>query len=161
MNNAAELIHHVPGGGKAYSLVGDRYVILAGGEATGGAYTLIEATVPAGGGPSLHYHTREEEAFYLLEGEITFTVGDEEIVARPGTFVQVPRETRHAFKNRTSQTARMLIHCSPAGFDKFLAETGTELPSADAPPLPFSPRDIEKILEVTPRYGLVMLPPES
>jgi quercetin dioxygenase-like cupin family protein len=136
-------------------------VILADGDATGGAYTLIEATVPPAGGPSLHYHTREEEAFYLLEGEITFTVGDREIVARPGTFVQIPRKTRHAFKNRANQTARMLIHCSPAGFDKFLAETGSELPWTDSPPLPFSPSEIEKILEVAPRYGLVMLPPES
>jgi hypothetical protein len=54
-----------------------------------------------------------------------------------------------------------LIECSPAGFDQFVAETGTELPSGDSPPLPFSEGEIEKILEIAPRYGLFMLSPKS
>ena len=155
----AQLIHRPPGSGKTYSAVGDKYVFLATGDETGGAYCLMEATVPPGGGPPPHYHTREEEAFYVMEGEITFTVEDRTVVAGPGCFVQIPRGTAHAFKNQTGAPARMLIQCSPAGFEKFMTEFATELPSPDAPPLPPSPAEIEKLLSVAPQYGIVMLPP--
>jgi uncharacterized RmlC-like cupin family protein len=98
--------------------------------------------------------------FYVLEGEITFTVGDRTVVGTPGTFVQIPRETPHAFKNQSAAPARMLIQCVPAGFDRFMAEFATELPSADAAPLPPSGAEIEKLLSIAPRYGIVMLPRE-
>jgi len=159
MSTPAQLIHHTPGKGKTYSVVGDKYVILATGEETGGAYCLVEATVPPGGGPPPHYHTREEETFYVLEGEIAFTVGEETIIGTPGTFVQIPRHTPHAFKNKSPVSARMLIQCVPSGFEKFMAEFATELPSPDASPLPPTSGEIEKLLTVAPAYGIVLLPP--
>jgi quercetin dioxygenase-like cupin family protein len=159
MTNGAQLVHHRPGSGKTYSAVGDKYVLLATGEQTGGSYCLAEAIVPPGGGPPPHYHTREEEAFYVLEGQITFTVDGEIVVGSPGTFVQIPRGTPHAFKNESVGPARMLIQCSPPGFDKFIAEIGTELPGAEASPLPPTPAEIEKLLQIAPNYGIVMLPP--
>lgn len=161
MASPAQLIHHSPGIGKTYSAVGDKYVMLATGEQTGGAYCLADATVPPGGGPPPHYHTREEEAFYVLEGEVTFSVDDRTVVGTPGTFVQIPRGTPHSFKNRSEVPARMLIQCSPAGFEKFMAEFATELPSPEAPPLPPSPAEIEKLLRVAPDYGIVILPPPA
>ena len=54
----------------------------------------------------------------------------------------------------------MLIQCSPAGFEKFMAEFATELPSPDSPPLPPSPQEIAKLLSVAPKYGIVLLPPQ-
>lgn len=158
MPDAAHLIHHTPGTGKAFSAVGDKYVMLATGEQTGGAYCLAEATVPPGGGPPPHYHTREEETFYVLEGEITFMVDGKTVAGTPGTFVQIPRGMSHAFKNQSATPARMLIQCCPAGFDRFLAEFATELPSADAAPLPPSPTEIEKLIRIAPDYGIVLLP---
>ena len=158
MGTPSHLIHHTPGTGKTYSVVGDKYVMLATGEQTGGASCLAEATVPPGGGPPPHYHTREEEAFYVLDGEITFTVEDRTVIGTPGTFVQIPRGTPHAFKNHTGRPARMLIQCSPAGFENFMAEIATELPSPDSPPLPPSPEEIGKLLTVAPKYGIVILP---
>jgi quercetin dioxygenase-like cupin family protein len=155
----AVLIYHPPGTGKTYSAVGDKYVMLATGEQTGGAYCLADAIVPPGGGPPAHYHTREEESFYVIEGEITFTVDGKTVVGSPGTFVQIPRGTPHAFKNQSSAPARMLIQCVPAGFDRFMAEFATELPSPDAPPLAPAPEEIEKLLRIAPDYGIVMLPP--
>jgi len=155
----AQFLHRVPGQGKAYSAAGDKYVLLATGDQTGGAYCLADAYVPPGGGPPPHYHTREEESFFVIEGEITFTVDGRTVIGTPGTFVQIPRETPHAFKNASVQPARMLILCVPAGFDRFLAGFGTELPSADAPPLPPSPAEIEKLLRLAPDFGIVMLPP--
>ena len=159
MSTPAQFIHSAPGQSKTFSAVGDKYVILATGEQTGGAYCLADATVPPGGGPPPHYHTREEETFYVTEGEITFTVDGRALIGTPGTFVQIPRGTPHAFRNATAKPARMLIMCVPAGFEKFMAEFATELPSADAPAIPPSPGEIEKLLSIAPRYGIVMLPP--
>jgi quercetin dioxygenase-like cupin family protein len=159
MNLPPQFIHPLRDQGKTYSAVGDKYVMLATGEQTGGVYALMEASVPPGGGPPPHYHTREEESFYVLDGEITFTAGDERIQGRPGSFVQIPRGTPHAFKNESARPARMLILCTPAGFEKFMAEFATELPSPEAEPLPPSPREIEKLIEAAPQYGIVMLPP--
>jgi len=161
MSIPAQFILSEPGRAKTFSAVGDKYVILATGEQTGGAYCLADAFVPPGGGPPPHYHTREEESFYITDGEITFTVDGRTLVGTPGTFVQIPRGTPHAFRNASEKPARMLIMCAPAGFEKFMAEFATELPSADAPPVPASPGEIEKLLSVAPRYGIVMLPPPS
>jgi len=73
--------------------------------------------------------------------------------------VQIPRNTPHAFRNASDEPARALILCAPAGFDKFMAQFATELPSSDAPPVPPSPEEIEKLIRVVPEYGIVMLPP--
>ena len=159
MSTPAQFILSTSGTPKVLSAVGDKYVMLATGEQTGGAYCLAEAMVPPGGGPPPHYHTREEETFYVTEGEITFTVDARTVTGTTGTFVQIPRGTPHAFRNNTAKSARMLIMCVPSGFEKFMAEFATELPSADAPPVPPSPGEIEKLLAAAPRYGIVMLPP--
>lgn len=159
MPNPAQLIHRTPGTGKTYSAAGDRYIMLATGEQTGGAYCLMDATVPPGGGPPPHFHTREEETFFVLEGEVTFTAGENTIVGKPGKFVQIPRGLPHAFKNLTAHPARMLLQCIPAGFDQFLAAWATELPSPDSPPHPLTPEEIGKLLQVAPDFGIVMLPP--
>lgn len=160
MPQPAQLVHITAAAGKTYSVVGDKYTVLASGDQTGGAYSLTEAIVPPGGGPPPHYHTREEESFYVLEGEITFTVEDRPIVGAAGTFVQIPRRVPHAFTNSGSVTARMLILLSPAGFEQYFAECGTELSSREAAAIPPSPEEIEKLLSVAPKYGIVMLPPK-
>jgi quercetin dioxygenase-like cupin family protein len=154
----AQLIFATAATGKTYSAVGDKYTVLASGEQTGGVYSLTESIVPPGGGPPMHYHTRDEESFYVLEGEITFTVDDRTIIGTAGTFVQLPRGIPHCFKNNASASARMLILCSPPGFERFIAEFGTELPSPDAATIPPSPAEIEKLLSIAPNYGIVILP---
>jgi len=159
--NAPELILLTPGSGKTYSAVGDVYTMLATGAQTGGAYCLAHAIVPPGGGPPPHYHTREEEGFYVLEGEITFTVDGKTVVGTAGTFVQLPRGLPHAFKNNSGKPVRMLIQCVPAGFDLFLMEFAAELPTCDSAPIPPSPAEIEKLLAVAPRYGIHILPPPA
>jgi quercetin dioxygenase-like cupin family protein len=90
-----------PGEGRTVAVVGDVYRFLAVGEETGGKYALWEAVVPPGGGPPPHVHSREEEGFYVLEGEVTFTVGGERIVAAAGAFANMPVGTPHSFKNES------------------------------------------------------------
>src|SRR5437763_10854783 len=104
-----------PTEGRTIAVVGDVYRFLAVSEETGGKYALFEAIVSPGGGPPPHVHSREEEGFYVLEGEITFTINNERVVAKRGTFANMPAGTPHTFKNERSQPARMLISVAPAG----------------------------------------------
>jgi mannose-6-phosphate isomerase-like protein (cupin superfamily) len=75
-------------------------------------------------GPTAHVHDDEDDAFYVLDGEIRFVIEDRDIRAPAGTFVLVPPRVMHTFANRTSAPARMLNIHAPAGFDRRL------LPSA-------------------------------
>ena len=72
---------------------------------------------PHSDGPPIHLHEEEDDSFYVLEGEITFIVEDDEVLAGPGTFVLVPPGVRHTFANRGDAVARMLNIHAPAGFD--------------------------------------------
>jgi uncharacterized cupin superfamily protein len=146
-----------PGEGKRISVVGDVYRFLATGEDTGGAYAILEATVAPGGGPPLHRHSREDEGFFVLDGEITFTVVDRQVKAAAGTFVNLPPGVKHAFKNEGGRVAKMLILVAPAGFEKMFEETGVALTGPDAPGLPPTREEIEKLLGAAPRYGVEIL----
>lgn len=140
-------------------MVGDVYRVLATGEQTGGVYALCESRVLPGGGPPPHIHHREDEWFFVLEGEITFTVDGKTFTAKAGSFVAGPRGVPHAFKNLGNAPARMLIHVTPPGFEQFMAEFAVSVPSFDAPPAPVTPADIERLLVVAPKYGIELLPP--
>lgn len=147
------------GEGRTIAVVGDVYRFLATGEETDGRYAMWEAIVPPGGGPPPHVHSREEEAFFLLEGEITFQVGGETIVAGPGAFANMPVGSVHSFKNATDQPARMIISVAPAGLEKMFFEIGKPVPLFGAAPPP-SRAEIEKLLAVAPNYGVeIRLPP--
>jgi len=161
MQKEAQLIHLGPGAGPAFSAVGDVYRVLASGDQTGGQYVLCDSRVLPGGGPPPHIHRREDEAFFVLEGQITFTVDGKRIVAGPGTFLQGPRGIPHSFKNETAAPARMLILVAPPGFEKFIAEFAVPVPSIDSPPLPVKPADVERLHAVAPRYGIEILPPPA
>lgn len=142
-----------PGEGRTIAVVGDIYRFLATGDETDGKYAMFEAIVPPGGGPPPHIHSREEESFFILEGEITFTVGDERIVATAGTFANMPVGSLHSFKNATDKIARMIISVAPAGLEQMFLEVGQPVRLGDTPPLP-SKAEIEKLLAVAPKYGV-------
>lgn len=101
---------------------GDEYRFLATGNETDGEYFLVEATIPPGGGPPFHIQTREEEAFYVLEGELTFYGEDGEIVAGPGSYLNIPKGAKHRFRNNSDQVAQMLFFFTPAGIEKLFEE---------------------------------------
>jgi mannose-6-phosphate isomerase-like protein (cupin superfamily) len=78
---------------------------------------------PRRGGPPVHAHEAEDDAFYILEGELTFTVENEVVTAGPGTFVLVPPGLRHTFANEGDAVVRMLNVHAPAGFDLRLEQS--------------------------------------
>jgi quercetin dioxygenase-like cupin family protein len=98
--------------------LGCLFTVLADSEETGGQYGLIESLSPQGTEPPRHVHSREDETFYLLEGEITFYIGDETYKATPGMFVSAPRGVPHSYTFETD-VIRMLVLVAPGGFEEF------------------------------------------
>ncbi len=117
---------------KVTSGAGDQYRYLATGNDTDGGYYLVEAIVPPGGGPPFHIQTREEEAFYILEGTLTFYGDDGETVAGPGTFLNIPKGAKHRFRNNGNETAKMLFFFTPSGIEGLFDELARlDVPSGD------------------------------
>jgi quercetin dioxygenase-like cupin family protein len=150
-----------PAEGRTVAVVGDVYRFLATGEDINGKYALWETIVPPGGGPPPHVHSREEEGFYVLEGEITFTVNGERVVATAGMFANMPVGTPHAFKNESSKVAKMLISVAPAGLENMFFEFGVPLPEGSTTALPPTKEEIEKLLAIAPNYGIEIRLPQS
>ena len=105
-----------PGEGKALPV--PRHLIKATKEDTGGAYSLLEVVI-AGDGPPQHIHKAEEEAFYVLEGEVNIKIGEQTIRGTVGSFVLIPRGTVHTFWNAGPTHAKLLAIFSPPGFEQF------------------------------------------
>ena len=150
---------NTPPQGRTIAVVGDVYRFLATGQDTNGKYALFEALVGPGGGPPPHVHSREEEGFYVLEGEITFTVNGERVVAKAGTFANMPVGTPHSFKNEGDRPARMLISLTPAGLEQMFFEVGVPMAQGATTAPPPTKDEIEKPLAVAPGYGVTILLP--
>ena len=143
-----------PGEGKTVSVLGDRYTYKAVGEQTGGAYGVVETTVAApSAGPPPHIHHGEDEAVYVLEGEVTFLLGERTFTASAGAFAFVPRGTVHTFSNQGTREARLLVIISPPGFERAFEEMSAVAPRADQPP------DMERLAAIAQKHKLEIVPP--
>jgi quercetin dioxygenase-like cupin family protein len=89
-----------------------------GGE-TGGSLTALENVIPPGEGPPMHTHAAEDESWYVLEGDLRFSLGGELRPAPLGSFVFVPRGTPHCFQNIGTTPARLLVLFTPSGMERF------------------------------------------
>jgi len=131
---------------------------------TGGTYELLEHLITSAANSPMHVHTDEEEAFYLLDGEIEVEVDGERLHARPGSFVLVPRGAVHRFRVLT-ETARVLtITSSPCGAPgggtaAFFHAVG-EPASAPVLPVP-APPDLPTVASVAARCGIELLGPPA
>jgi quercetin dioxygenase-like cupin family protein len=150
----AQLVHRRAGTGESFWGPGDTYTFLVTNEESGGAYFVMEALVPPGGGPPPHIHNREDETFYVLEGTCTFLLGDGEVVAGPGDFVNVPRGMVHCFHNGGSGTARLLVTFTPGDIEHFFRDTLDRAYDL-AVPVPDNVAEVAaKYVAAAPRYGL-------
>ncbi len=143
-----------PNGGKHIAIAGDINSIIASKKDTEGTYSVVEAKVFPNGGPVPRIQTREHEGFYVLEGEIVFTVEEKEIVAKPGTFVNVPPNVTHSFKNKSNDLAKMLIILAPGGLENLFVEVGEEVSDPTIPPPPMSEEQMKKFADVASKYGV-------
>lgn len=141
-------------------VVGDTYTILVDGRDTAGRYSAIDMLVPAGGGPPPHRHDFEE-MFTVLEGAVEFTFRGEKLVAPPGTTINVPANAPHFFRNATTEPARLLCVCSPAGQEEFFREIGTVVESRTSPAPKLNKEEqksfVEKAKALAPKYRTEIL----
>ena len=133
--------------GEGYWVMGDIFTYLVTGADSGGSYFTWISNVGPYGGPPPHVHHLEDEQFYVLEGELTFSVGDQTFQMRIGDFVHISRETVHSFKNGPTPS-RLLATFSPAGIEGFFREVGEPVKDRLASPLPVTEETIARLLAV-------------
>lgn len=129
-------------------------VFKALGNDTGGTYSFWENRILPGQGAPLHVHTQEEESWYVLEGELTWTVGDKEFNAKQGSFINLPRFVPHKFLNKSHKPARMMLTYAPAGTENWFLDVGTPATDHGTPPVP-TKEEIERALKLGNQYGVI------
>ncbi|MCU0260570.1 MAG: quercetin 2,3-dioxygenase [Ilumatobacteraceae bacterium] len=131
--------------------------VKATAEETGGALTVIDTWLTPAANPPMHVHHDEDEAFFLLDGEIEFFLGGTSRVAGPGDFVFGPRGVPHRFEVRSPQ-ARMLVLGTPGGGEVFFRAMGEP---AAAPTLPVAQEpDVPRVISIAAAHGIdILLPP--
>lgn len=138
----------------AFRFLGIPTLMRSTAETTGGAFGLMEHwSMPPGFASPYHRHHGEDEAFYVVEGELAVVVDGKWLKAGPGTYVFGPREIPHGFKVVGNVPVRMLLLCTPGGFENFVLEQATAMTSPLAPP------DMSKLMALAAKYQIDILGP--
>lgn len=146
------------GEGPAINVLGNTYIFKATSEETGNRFCCLESAVAPGTGVPPHTHTLEDEAFYVLSGEVVIESADLAAPRRlgPGSFFFGPRGIQHSFRNESPSEVRMLVFCTPgAGMEKMFTEMdAVGRRAAGAPPM-------DEILAIASRAGVAIAPPPA
>lgn len=130
----------------AYWNVGTYWRLLSSSDGTGGRSTTFDELCPTGLVAPPHVHDHEEEAFFVLEGDLVFTLGHDEIEAAPGTYVYIPPGIRHSFRCR-SEVGRVYNTLTPGGFDHGIIANGTPATVVELPPPGVSALEVWRSLD--------------
>jgi mannose-6-phosphate isomerase-like protein (cupin superfamily) len=141
-----------PDEGERLNWLGEPTTLKVTGAETGGHYAIAEVISTPDGFVPLHVHNSEDEAFFIVDGEVDFTVGDRTFSVGPGAFVFGPRGVPHSYKVKTP-SARIMMMFSPAGFEGFIRETSVPLDS----PAPEDEMDMDALMATASRYGATIL----
>ena len=133
--------------GEAYWVMGTLFTFLITGVESGGSYFTLIVDVGPEQGPPPHIHHREEEQFYVLDGQLTYSIGDQTFQVRTGDFIHIPRGTVHSFRNGT-KPSRLLATFSPAGIEGFFREVGDPVEDRSKAPPAVTEALIERFLAV-------------
>lgn len=147
-------------GRPVYSVFTGLNTFLATGKETGGQFSLFDLVIPPQTVLPPQIHSREDQAFYILDGDLTLQLGNQTTVATPGTFVYLPKDRPQGFQNLGMTPVHMLLLTTPSGFEGFLTEEGNPVTDRSNPPAP--PQDLSTIAPIASKYGIQLaLPPES
>ena len=151
-------VAHLPPGKDARSLwvLGELLTYKIPSQQTGGAYSLFEITTQPGVGPPPHVQHREDESFYVLEGEYEFSIGEDVLRVGAGFLLYVPKGTLHAHKNAGEGTGRMLVTQTPGGlYERFFEQVGKKAVDGEVRPPVFEDHtDTKWIAEVAAEHGI-------
>jgi quercetin dioxygenase-like cupin family protein len=103
-----------PGQGRKIDLGGFEMSVKATGAQTGEAFAFLEATEPAGFGPPMHRHTDASESFYVLHGEYTVFLGEQEYTCPAGSFIFIPAGTPHGFRVGPMPSRKIMVFAPAA-----------------------------------------------
>ena len=145
--------------GEAFWLLGMLQTIRIGRDDTDGQYGLLEIVVPTGLGSPWHVHPDEDEWFYVLDGELTFYVGDTRLSLQAGSFAFGPRGVPHTFIAEPPHGARALVGFQPMLFEGFLREVGVPAPERVVPPPMEGHPDMARLIPIAARNGFEILGP--
>jgi len=147
-----------PDQGEALWFLGVLATVKASAETTDGRVAVIEHLAPQGFGSPLHVHRREDEWFYVIEGDLRFWVGGRVIDAPAGAFVYGPRDVPHTF-TVTSPTARFLLVTEPAGFERFMRAFAEPADWPAIPPAADTPPDLGAMVAGAAEHGIEIIGP--
>jgi quercetin dioxygenase-like cupin family protein len=153
--NAAEFVLLKPDEtrlGKTLNIIGDQVLVKLSGQDTAGQFAVMFGVTPPKAGPPLHRHSREDEAFCVLEGEFLFEVDGKQFHAGPGTFAFLPRGTAHTFQNVTDKPGKLLILVQPAGAENFFVEIDAAMRGMSEP-------EMSLLAPIFQEFGMELLGP--
>jgi mannose-6-phosphate isomerase-like protein (cupin superfamily) len=155
-------VAHIPPGAGTTSLwvMGVLATYKVPSQWTGGAYALFEVATQPGSGPPPHIHHREDESFYVLEGEYEFLVDKRTVMAQAGSLIYVPKGCLHAHNGVGKGVGRMLVTQTPGGlYERFFEEVGRPV-EGEAGPGFFEERpDAQSIAATAAKYGIEIRSP--
>ena len=150
----APSIRHQPRAKRYYFDVGLGSVCLSGTD-TAGAYCLLEVSLAPGIAVPRHTHTREDEVYFVLAGELEATVGEQTFVLRPGDTLLAPRDIPHALRNSGNTTNHYLLVFSPSGFEEFIMATAVPAPDNAVAPTEPPAVAVQNVHELATNYGII------
>jgi quercetin dioxygenase-like cupin family protein len=139
-------------------VLGGLYEIKVSGAETGGAATVMQMTMSAGFGPPPHSHAGGE-IVYVLEGQLSYHIGDETVEGGPGSIFHLAPGTLEWFEPIGPDPLSVLVTYIPGGIDAFFTEIGEPALSHTLPPPASEPPDFPRIVETAARYGMTIKPP--
>ena len=119
---------------------------------TGGQLAIVEVTEPPGAESPLHVHHREDEAFWILEGDVTLQVGDATIEASAGDYAFGPRDVPHSYRVGDAG-CRMLFICTPGGFEGLVSDMSEPAQTRTLPPPSDEAPDMERVQAIAVKHG--------
>jgi quercetin dioxygenase-like cupin family protein len=137
--------------GEAWWWFGSLAVIKAGATDTGGQMTIVEITEPPGAEAPLHVHHREDEGFWIVEGDVAFEVGGTMIDAHAGDYVFGPRDIPHRYVVG-DHGCRMLFILTPGGFEELIREMSEPAKTRTLPPPSGEEPDLERIQSIAVKH---------
>ena len=137
----------------SYWYIGHLMSLLVKTEETGGRYSLLRATERKGLEPPPHIHTKEDETFLILEGNVVYTVGNQTFHAKEGDIMFLPKNIKHSFKIKTEKLETLIL-LTPGGLEKYFVEMSIPAKELQLPPLPQGPPDIKKLIATASKYGV-------
>ena len=156
-----QVLHRPAGTGPITWAMGSLFEQLAGAPETGGSFGVSLVTQPPGTATPFHVHSNEAEAFYLLDGTMTYRAGEEYFELEAGSFLYLPQNVPHAFRVTGTSPVRFLGWCVPGQLLSLYDEVGIPATQRRLPGPDGQPMDVEiaRWNEVAPRYGLTVVGP--